>query len=440
MNFRLFELRGFFLLSSIFLWSHICVAQSAPPLVSAVLGENNLSFSTSFNGSDVFFVEIDHPGGFFQVDNIGSNFSTEFGLYNAFGELIDTNDGFGNDGLSSTVGAVGGLPAGTYFVGAAAVLSSFFNDFVVTSNNTFVSEANLVVNYTNPNQAPPVANVSGTITLPVEFIPNNNDVVVEIGLFGTDGSGGSPSFRFVPNLASESVSIAAGENSVNYELDYILFDDLNEIAISFRCIGNCEEVDAGFFLTFNLQDDGTFSTASNAVPLNTVPLGQFPDTVDFQFPAPPELETVSGTVSLPRGVILDDDAVVEISLFEFDAEAANSSNFLGATGFIINSVFSSVMIEAGNSSADYELVYIRPASDSELSIFFSCGSNSCFPVIDGFLNTFILQDDGTFDDGLFRENVFNTIPVADFSNTIDFQFPSEAPVISPIFLLLLGED
>lgn len=440
MNFRLFELRGFFLLSSIFLWSHLCVAQSAPPMVSAVLGENNLSFSTSFNGSDVFFVEIDHPGGFFQVDTIGSDFSAEFGLYNAFGEVIDTNDDFGDDGLSSTVGSVGGLPAGTYFVGAAAFPVSFFNGFFVATNNTFTSGANLVVNYTNPNQAPPVASVSGTITLPVGFIPNNNDVVVEIGLFGSDGSDGSPSFSFGPNLASESVSIAAGESSINYELDYILFDNLNEIGISFRCIFNCEEVDFGFFLTFNLQDDGTFSTASNAVPLNTVPLDQFPDTVDFQFPAPPELETVSGTVSLPRGVILDDDAVVEISLFEFDAEAASGSSFVGSTGFIINSVFSSVMIEAGNSSADYELVYIQPASDSELSIFFGCGSNSCVPVIDGFVNNFILQDDGTFDDGTFGDNVFNTIPVADFSNTIDFQFPSEASVISPIFLLLLGED
>ena len=433
MKFRLFELRGLFLLSSIFLWSHLCLAQSTPPLVSAVLGENNLSFSTSFNGSDVVFVEIDHPGGFFQVDNIGSNFSTELGLYNAFGELIDTNDDFGNDGLSSTVGSVGGLPPGTYFVGAADFLASFFNNFVVT-NNRSLSGANLVVNYTNPNQAPPVASVSGTITLPVGFFPNNN-VVVEIGLFGSDGSGGSPSFSFVPNLAIETVSIAAGESAVNYELDYILFDNLNEIGISFRCIFNCEEVDFGFFLSFNLQDDGTFSTASNAVPLNTVPLDQFPDTLDFQFPAPPELETVSGTVSLPRGVVLDDDAVVQISFFEFEAEAASSGSFVGSTGFIINSVFPSVTIEAGNSSADYEFDYIQPASDSELSIFFGCSGNSCDQVIGDFVNNFILQDDGTF-----GEKVFNTIPVADFSNTIDFQFPREDTVISPIFLLLLDED
>ena len=282
MSFRLTELRGLFLLSSIFLWSHFCVAQTTLPPVSAVLGENNLSFTTSFNGSDVVFVEIDHPGGFFQVDTIGSDFDTELGLYNAFGELIDTN---GSDDdvppgfvpAPSPVGSIGGLPAGTYYVGAAAFPSSFFGDFVVETNNTSVSGATLVVNYTNPNQAPPVASVSGTITLPAGLIPNN-DVVVAINLFGSDGSDGDATFSF-PNLARESVSIVAGESSVNYELDYILFDNLNEIRISFRCSSNCEEVDAGFFTSFDLQDDGTFSSS-----FNTVPLDQFPDTLDFQFP------------------------------------------------------------------------------------------------------------------------------------------------------------
>jgi len=276
-NFRLFELRG--LLLSIFLWSNLCVAQSTLPPISAVLGENNLSFSTSFNSSNVFFVEIDHPGGFFQVDTIGSNFGTELGLYNAFGELIDAN---GRDDDQSSgfvfptpVGSIGGLPSGTYYVGAAAFPSTFFSDFVVETNNTTVSGATLVVNYTNPNEAPPVANVSGTITLPTGFIPNNNDVVVRIGLFGSDGS---PSFSF-PNLANESVSIMAGESSVNYELDYILFENFNEIAISFTCILNCEEVDSGSFISFNFQDDGTFKSS-----FNTVPLDQFPDTLDFQFP------------------------------------------------------------------------------------------------------------------------------------------------------------
>lgn len=277
MNFRLFELRGLFLLSSIFLWSHLCVAQSTLPPLSAVLGENNLSFSTSFSSSNVFFVEIDHPGGFFQVDTIGSNFGTELGLYNAFGELIDAN---GNDDdlppgfvpLPSPVGSIGGLPAGTYYVGAAAFPSTFFSDFVVETNNTTVSGAILVVNYTNPNQAPPLANVSGTITLPAGFIPNNNDVVVAIGLFGSDGS---PSFAF-PNLANESVSIVVGESSVNYELDYILFNNFNEIAISFTCILNCEEVDSSSFI---LQDDGTFTDV-----FNTVPIAGFSDTIDFQFP------------------------------------------------------------------------------------------------------------------------------------------------------------
>jgi len=269
-NFRLFELRGLFLLSSIFLWSHLCVAQSTLPPLSAVLGENNLSFSTSFNSSNVFFVEIDHPGGFFQVDTIGSDFGTELGLYNAFGELIDANGGFAP--VPSPVGSIGGLPAGTYYVGAAAFPSTFFNDFVVETNNTTVSGAILVVNYTNPNQAPPVANVSGIITLPAGFIPNNNDVVVAIGLFGSDGS---PSFSF-PNLANESVSIVAGESSVNYELDYILFDNLNEISISFKCIFNCEEVGSSSFI---LQDDGTFTDV-----FNTVPIASFSDTIDFQFP------------------------------------------------------------------------------------------------------------------------------------------------------------
>ena len=265
-----------------------------------MLGENNLSFSTSFNGSDVVFVEIDHPGGFFQVDTIGSDFATELGLYNAFGELIDTN-GFDGDvppgvvPAPSPVGSIGGLPAGTYFVGAAAFPSSFFSNFVVETNNTSVNGAILVVNYLNPNQAPPVASVSGTITLPAGFIPNNNDVVVGIDLFGFDGSDIGATFVF-PNLARESVSIMAGESSVNYQLDYILFDNLNEIRISFRCNSNCEEVDAGLFTSFDLQDDGTFSSS-----FNTVPLDQFPDTLDFQFPGE---ETVFSPIFL---LLLEED-------------------------------------------------------------------------------------------------------------------------------------
>jgi len=152
-NFRLFELRGFFLLSTIFLWSHLCVAQSMLPPLSALLDENNLSFSTSFNSSDVVFVEIDHPGGFFQVDTIGSGFSVELGLYNAFGELIDANGNDDDDLLPGLepiprpVGSIGGLPAGTYYVGAAAFPSTFSADFVVEAFNTTVSEATLVIGW-----------------------------------------------------------------------------------------------------------------------------------------------------------------------------------------------------------------------------------------------------------------------------------------------------
>jgi len=176
-------------------------------------------------------------------------------------------------------------------------------------------------------------------------------------------------------------------------------------------------VDAGFFISFELQDDGTFNSS-----FNTIPLDQFPDTVDFQFPAPPEVETVSGTVSLPRRVILDDDVGVSVNVLEFDA-----------SGSFIDSAFSTLTIEAGNRSVDYELDYIQPASDSELFFRFLCTSN-CEPVTGDLVNNFILQDDGTFTD------VINFVPVADFSDTIDFQFPPEDTVMSPILLLLLEED
>ena len=214
-------------------------------------------------------------------------------------------------------------------------------------------------------------------------------------------------------FSTDFLSFPAADNSFSYDIAYEVPGEGNRLSLSFRCVFECEGVDDA---AFRLETDGSFASEESdgfSFFFNSIPVADFPTTQDFQFPEPPVLQTLSGTVSLPVGVTASGDVSINLSLSEFDS----NDNF-------VSSVFEFLTVPDGANSVDYEIEFAQFDSANQAFLSFSCGSN-CTAVDGGFFTSFILQSDGTFSSDF---NDFNQIPAANLPATLDFQFP-EPPAL-----------
>ncbi|WP_418637837.1 choice-of-anchor J domain-containing protein, partial [Winogradskyella sp.] len=103
----------------------------------------------SGSATDVVWVELIYDGNCTEitVDTLTSSFDTEMALYDTFGNVIATNDDF--VGLLSLI-TEEGLPAGTYYIGAAHYTVSFGANFSAPVSNT-TQTGTIVINASTPN-------------------------------------------------------------------------------------------------------------------------------------------------------------------------------------------------------------------------------------------------------------------------------------------------
>lgn len=237
--------------------------------------------------------------------------------------------------------------------------------------------------------------LSGSITLPTG-VSASGDVFLEISIIDQD------TFNF---LGESFVTINDGESQTAYTLNYTAPSPGVDVEVRFICNGNCDDADGGLSTVFYLQDDGSIDSRFNIIPGDSVPAN-----LDFQFPEPPAIETLTGTLALPTGISANGDVLIEVAIIE-----QNNFNFLG---------FDFVTIADGAMQSAYSLDYQVPDPGVDVVLRFSCNSN-CAEVDGDLLRFFYLQDDGTFSDA------FNQISGSNIPAAQDFQFP-EPPVIESI--------
>ena len=324
-----------------------------PPTVSAVLDENNSTFSTSFTSPDVVFVEIDHPGGYFQVDTVGSDFNTQIGLYDDQGNLIGGNNDAFIDRLSGL--AVLDLAAGTYFLASTEFFGSFEQNFIVVPFDTLATDANLTVNYTTEAPATTDVTVNGTVLL-----DGTSDQPVGVRI--TIGSRIFPDDFFITQLdVSQEVTIAAGQTSVPFSIDATVFTE-GAAVISYECISNCD----GFFSSAPLfaSSEGPTQLDDGSTSFSLEQLSQ-PFLLEL-----PAVTTVAVAIRLPDNQIAQDDLDVFVFLQTFDEQ----QDFLSSN-------FQSAQILAGTSEILVDLEYLSSARFLRLSV--SCDSPSCGNFLSG---------------------------------------------------------
>lgn len=273
-----------------------------------------------------------------------------------------------------------------------------------TNSNTFGSgELPLVADLEFPG-FPPIVTLSGTIELPEGVVSEGNTSVrVELEENNQNGFFIRQSAKFIdlPNSTSE----------VTYNLEYFLPELDSELTLSFNCNLECINVDGGQQTRFYLQDDGSFGEE-----LNSIAVSQLPEVLDFQFPDAPELRTLSGTISLPDGIVSQGNRV-EITLIE---------NFVDASSPFRIQRFSD-SIPSNESELEYTIQYVAPEVGNEVSVEFRCSFNCENIFLDSF-DSFYLQDDGGISFG------FNRVDALAVPTNLDFEFPTPSTLSGVIRL------
>ncbi len=311
------------------------------PTVVATIDPSNLSFTTSFNSPDEIWVQVNHPGGFIQLDTIGSLFDTEIGLYDDQGNLLQRDDQSGGNNTS----ALGDLDlaAGTYFLAITSFPATFGPEFEVSTTASNITNATAIVNYSNQQPANTEVNVSGSISLPFAA---PGDVGVNIVINATTADG----VAFSTTLL---VTIPDGDQSTPFTQLVDAFDQGNT-TISYQCVANCQGLSTlnSFFSPDGIRTSASSDTQLSLAQLNSpiaLPVfGLFDLLTDITLPA--GFPTTSSPID------------VQLSVSSFDS-----------LGLLFSSEFVSVTIDAGADITSTDLSY--PGNADSISIGFICDEN-----------------------------------------------------------------
>lgn len=126
------------------------VSIPAPPPGVVVPAANSSTFTGSVTGTEVDWFSLNWPGGNLTLDTIGTSFApdndTEIGLYDVFGNLIESDDDDGPDLLSLI--ARTNLAPGTYFIAVTGYNAAFGStSFGVTTTGEHFGDYRLNVNF-----------------------------------------------------------------------------------------------------------------------------------------------------------------------------------------------------------------------------------------------------------------------------------------------------
>ncbi|WP_299111115.1 T9SS type A sorting domain-containing protein [uncultured Winogradskyella sp.] len=200
-----------------------------PPTTAATININGCGDSGTNSGAydastqNIVWVELAYDGNCQEitVDTettaiSGSNFNdddTEIALYDAFGNLLGSNDDGGTGSRSSLT--LDGLAAGTYYIAAGAYNMTFgATDFNVTSVNT-AETGTLVVNASTPN-TPDYVNLQfpGTATITAGGTANVFAQIFEAG--NTPGAGAGTNITAEIGISSVDATTVADFETVNW--------------------------------------------------------------------------------------------------------------------------------------------------------------------------------------------------------------------------------
>lgn len=260
--------------------------------------------------------------------------------------------------------------------------------------------------------------IRGTITLPDALLSRSTGIGVSVFLDEKDENA-LPGDEL---SAFESISIRSNVGQADFEVTILQPEPDAQFSLSIRCSTNCNDVDGRTSTQFFLQADGTFDDiyAQTAA-------GELPSQINFKFP-PLVFQTVTGTISLPDGMVADKTIFLDVSLI--DPEAFFPERFIAQADFL--------NIQENTSNISYSLSFREPHPSKVAELIITC---EVFCEATGSLASqkFYLQDDGSF--GLKA----NQIRVSDLAETIDFQFPAvpvfdTESIFPAILFLLLGEE
>ena len=220
----------------------------------------------------------------------------------------------------------------------------------------------------------------------------------------------------------DHVIIAEGANSIDYRVDYPEPQSDTQLRVHFYCNSiNCAAVHGEIFVQYDLQSDGRFIRQITWIDPSVVPT-----TLNFTFPGPPATLSLSGTITLPDGVVSDGT----ISVLAVVSEIESDGDSLLDYGLFLG-------IAENNNSIDYTIPYTEPREGNRLRVFFDCRSN-CSEVDAFQFLPFVLQSDGSFSPR-FTQRDPSAVPA-----TLDFTFPDpsseqDASALPTIIYFLLDD-
>ena len=237
--------------------------------------------------------------------------------------------------------------------------------------------------------------ISGSVSLP-ESITANGDIVIEITVLNVDDDG-----FFLGVLGDTNFTIENGRSQADFQFDVeqpSFISDL--VSVTILCFSNCDAADSDMQTQFYLQDDGSFAPVANTLPISNIT-----SPLTFQFPEIAR-QTLRGTVRLPDSFTRNGNVSVSLFLQEVNADGFSE----GAL------VFENIIVSSSDRQTNFELTFIAPEPDAQLSFFIRC-SAAC-RELDGRTSTaFFLQSDGTFDD------IANLVPATELPSVVSFEFP-----------------
>jgi hypothetical protein len=183
----------------------------APPTTSATLNITGCNASDSFNVAyasatdNVVWVELVYDGNCSEITvdtETSSGIDTEIALYDAFGNVLGSDDDGGTGSLSSLT--LQGLSAGTYYVAAGAFNTTFTSNFNASTSDT-ADAGTLYINASTPNipdyvnlQFPGTATITagGTADVYAQIYEDSNtagagagtNITAEIGISAVDAT------------------------------------------------------------------------------------------------------------------------------------------------------------------------------------------------------------------------------------------------------------
>lgn len=182
-----------------------------PPTTSATLNISGCNASDSFNVAyasatdNVVWVELVYDGNCSEITvdtETSSGIDTEIALYDAFGNVLGSDDDGGTGSLSSLT--FQGLAAGTYYVVAGAFNTTFASNFNASTSDT-ADAGTLYINASTPNipdyvnlQFPGTATITagGTADVYAQIYEDSNtagagagtNITAEIGISAVDAT------------------------------------------------------------------------------------------------------------------------------------------------------------------------------------------------------------------------------------------------------------